>query len=119
MSQFSDLFNRFAAAPHFAMQGEDVVYVPHGGTERPIKAIVNRDPPARMTVDGKMVTPRMTVEVQNDATTGISSAELNGYGNDKIRIAYRPGGTAEDFGVYFSEGVDAAISPTSLLLDLR
>src|SRR4051812_21267271 len=79
--------------------GEPAYYIPRhpaDATPRAIKCVVDRDPPTNATPDGKTVSPKMTLEIPNTTTGGISATEFNS-GGDKIRIAYRIGGTVEDF----------------------
>ena len=74
--------------------GESVTYYPKAGGSRAITAVVTREQPAQ--VDGAPYghTPKLSVQVINSATTGISSAEIN-TGGDEICIAVRAGETAE------------------------
>jgi hypothetical protein len=75
--------------------GEDVTYVPLTGDERPIRAIIDRNPP--MPPAGSPVkaglAPKITAEVANDATAGISSSEIN-TGGDKLKLPVRIGEAA-------------------------
>ena len=120
MSRFSTLFTRYAREAHLAHHAEDVVYVPLGGEERTVKAIVDRNPPERVDALGNLVTPKMTVQVANDATSGIAIAGLNAFGNDKIRVAYRVGGDAQDFGIYLPDPSAGDFQSGGMLtLDLR
>jgi hypothetical protein len=90
-------------ANRIAYFGESIVYGKNGGTERTIKAIVRRDPPADQSDTGGRV-PRMRIEVMNGATSaaadttygvgGVTPAELN-TGGDYFTFAYKRGGTAE------------------------
>lgn len=86
-----------------SMDAEEVVYVPRSGSERTIMALVDRNPPA--SVDGPsdtVVAYDLQVHVCNRTTSkseddvgGIGSAELD-TGGDKIRLATKLGGDAED-----------------------
>lgn len=75
--------------------GETVTYVPLSGSERSISAIVDRAPP--MPPAGSPVkaglAPKITAEVANDSTNGITSSELN-TGGDKLKLAVRIGEAA-------------------------
>jgi hypothetical protein len=80
--------------------GEDVLYTPTGGTPRTIKAHVDRNPPEHIAPDGQVLTPKMRITVNNDATTGISSATVDRYGSDTITVAYRIGTAPTAFPLY-------------------
>jgi len=77
------------------MFGETVVYKPLGGDERSIQAIVTRPGlgPVGGGEDGD--TELTTINVENDATTGISTAEVD-TGGDKVSLPTRIGNAAED-----------------------
>jgi len=75
---------------------EAIVYLPAGGGERPIDAIVNRDPPAELGDAPHGHSPLAIIAVRNNATDGISSAELDIGGGDKVRYAIRLGKTPQD-----------------------
>lgn len=74
---------------------ETIVYLPAGGGERAIGAIVNRDPPAELGEAPHGHSPLAVIVVRNDSTEGISSAELDTAG-DKVRYAVRLGKTPKD-----------------------
>lgn len=82
----------FLNCDHFA---ETVTYHPHrfgtAATPRSIKAVVIRNQVATFSPDEQIV-PEFEVRVANDATTGISSSELN-TGGDMITLAARIGET--------------------------
>jgi len=69
--------------------GESVTYTPLNGSARVITAVVDREPPA--PAGSPVSEPRIEVTVYNDATTGISTAELN-TGGDMLTAAWRIGG---------------------------
>lgn len=74
---------------------EEVTYQPYGGgSARPINAVVIREPDGSFGNDEQSELPRLVVNVENSATTGISSGELR-EGRDKILVAVRSGGTPE------------------------
>lgn len=77
------------------LHGESVTYNPRAGGARVITAIVNRNPPAPVGTPDGLVLPRMIVTVENDDTSGISSATIDCSG-DTITLAERSGGTAEE-----------------------
>lgn len=70
--------------------GEQIVYVPAGDSEnlRTIDAIIDRD--AVETIEGlePIRTPQLVVTVANDATTGISSSEID-TGTDRVVLPVR------------------------------
>jgi hypothetical protein len=72
---------------------ETVTYTKRTGATRSIKAIVNRNPPENENGETR---PKLTIEVANNATTGILSSELNA-GGDTITLAYRKGATATTY----------------------
>lgn len=80
-----DAVNVFCNADDFA---EPLIYVKRDGTTRAINGQVFRN---RSRIDATGVLRRYTeVMVANDATYGISAAELN-VGGDRIRVADREG----------------------------
>lgn len=100
--------------------GESVLFTPKNGTPRIINAVVDRRPMQRINASGQDVTPTMTIEVQNDPIKGISSAELDAYGNDKITVDHRPGTPKLAYGVHipdasFGPWIDAGM----ITLDLK
>jgi hypothetical protein len=73
---------------------ESVIYRPSGGTARTIDAVVDRPGPQQMPGSGQPVrSDRIEITVLNDATLGISRAEING-GADTLDIARAVGGAA-------------------------
>jgi len=83
----------FLQSGHFA---ESVIYYPHrfgtAATPRIIDAVVTRNQVATFNPDEQIV-PEFEVRVANNATTGITSAEVN-TGGDMIKLAVRIGETA-------------------------
>ena len=74
--------------------GESVKYLPSGGGSRTITAIVDREPPAELEGMSGAHATRTIVNVANNATTGISSSEIN-LGGDKIELSVRINETAK------------------------
>lgn len=74
---------------------ESVTYWPRGATTgRTINAVVQREQIAAFAEDGSQTNlPSFLVNVANDATSGISSAEIN-TGGDSIELPPRDGKTA-------------------------
>ena len=88
-------------APAFAnVFGEYVVYTPATGSPRTIKAHVDRNPPEHIAPDGQVLTPKLRITVNNDATTGISTATADFHGSDKITVAERIGGIPAVFSMF-------------------
>lgn len=81
--------------------GESITYLPNGGGERPIQAIVDRDPPAVLDAAGNTVFPQFIVRVYNSCRSGVSSRELD-TGKDQLRFVRRVGETVP---VTFSVGM--------------
>lgn len=109
-----------AAVDLLEVLGEDVSYTPRGGAARTIRAIVNRTPPQRVDGRGQVFTPRLTIQVLNDATDGIDSSTMDAGGSDQVTLAYRPGTTAQTFGVYLPpEGTSNSMNGAMLELDLK
>lgn len=79
---------------------ETVTYYPHVGfgqaeSSRSIKAVVIREQVQASSADGgDVVVPIFEVHVENDATTGISSSEIN-TGGDMIELSTRIGGATK------------------------
>jgi len=71
-------------------QTETVVYRPAAGGTRSVQALVER--PGRQRQDGLPPVPTFAVTVLNDATVGVTPAEVNS-GGDTIDLAEFPGGT--------------------------
>jgi hypothetical protein len=119
LSDFDQLL--IDTAPEFASGfGERIVFTPRSGIPRTIDAIVDRSPPMRVNAAGQVVTPKMTIQVVNDATAGISSAQLDAYGNDKATLALRIGGEAQEFGVYLPDQSSGSYSDAGMItLDLK
>lgn len=98
---------------------EAVTVTTPGGTARAINVLINRSPPERVDRMGNLVTPRMTMLVANHATLGIASATLDAYGATKVRVAYRPGDTEAEYGVYLPDGAGEFMDGAMMTLDLR
>ena len=82
---------------HQAQQGrtENVVYRPKSGGQRTVLALVERSPAAEIFGPGGSASPVIHVTVLNDASAGISSADLEAdAGGGKIDVAENIGGTA-------------------------
>lgn len=75
---------------------EEIVYRPNGGDARTIRAIVTREIPREI---GNARSPLVRLTVQNDATDGITAAEIDD-GADQIDVATKPGGTATTRNIY-------------------
>jgi len=90
MTVFDDLFKTSGFPMLIEQFGESILYVPLRGEKRPIKAIVDRNPPAPIGLDGSVVLPEITVSVFNSRYTGISSLEIN-TGGDRIEVSRRQG----------------------------
>jgi len=71
-------------------QTENVVYRPAAGGRRSVLAMVVRRPPAPEMSGASAV---IEVTVLNDASAGISAAELNG--RDTLEVAERLGGATQ------------------------
>ena len=98
MTLFDDMFAAYGAPALAEQFGEPVIYKPRGGGSRPITAIrVIRRFPEPLEGLQQNVQIVLEVELYNDATTGISSAELD-LGGDALNIATRKGATDEVYG---------------------
>ena len=64
-------------------------------TERQITALVNRQPVDDLGDMPKGTAPRLTINVRNDATYGISSSEID-LGRDKVSVPVRIGEAAQE-----------------------
>lgn len=93
----TDAISVFCNTDDFA---ETVTYYPHryynetARAAREIKAVVLRESITVLAEDGDTVAPVWQVHVANNATTGISSEELD-IGGDQISLPPREGDTAE------------------------
>ena len=76
-------------------ESETITYRPDGValSDRSIEAVVERDPPEPVRETPGLLRPGIIVHVRNDATLGISAAELD-TGQDVLLLAKRVGGTA-------------------------
>ena len=74
--------------------GVTVTYYPAAGGSREISAIVTRRPPAELDGVPHGCGPELEIAVANDATTGISSSEVNKT-KDQVKLAVRIGQTAQ------------------------
>lgn len=87
----ADALTVFTSTDDFA---EAVTYYPRSGSSRSINAVVLREQIATLAEDGDTVAPVWQIHVANDATSGISSAELN-LGGDQLGFPPRDGKDAE------------------------
>jgi hypothetical protein len=98
MTAFDDLFTAMALSPLEQEFGETVVYCPRTGGQRTITAVhVERHPPQEFPDVPRALGPQIIVTVENDSTTGISSAEVD-IGGDEIIVSWRQGATDPVFG---------------------
>lgn len=88
---------------YFAHFGETVTWQPFGRTERSIKAVVDRNPPAPLDAVQQSLAAGMVVVVRNAQTAigdddcgGISLSELanDGMARGRLLVALKVGGTA-------------------------
>ncbi len=86
----ADAAGVFCNANDFA---ESATYHPRSGSQRSIDVIINREALAVFSQDGDTITPVFEIQVANDSTLGISSAELN-LGGDMLAFAIRVGQSA-------------------------
>lgn len=96
--------------------GETVTYKPAAGSNRSIKAVVHRNLPP--IDDNGVIRYPVVIEVENNSTRGISSTELDS-GADKISVAYRHGGTAQDTKLGVPEAQDAGMLVFRVYLSSR
>lgn len=86
----SDAASVFLSSDEFA---ESVTYLPRSGGSRTILAVVDREPPTLLDSAGNVISLSFVVYVHNDATTGISSSEVN-TGGDKVQLHAKLGDAA-------------------------
>lgn len=72
--------------------GESITYYPIAGGTRPIKAIVERNPPAIFDASGNAVLPTAVIRVYNSATSGILARTVD-IGKDEISMPAKVGDT--------------------------
>ena len=94
--------------------GEDVKYLPRGGGEREITAVVDREAVAEFAGSGQGQSLIIVVIVANSATTGIATSEVD-TGGDKIELAMRLGETVKQRRITKIIGQDAGM----LTLEVR
>jgi hypothetical protein len=74
-----DAATQFDAAAIISADGEfaeAVTYTNRAGTTRAIYAVIDRQPPERVGLDGMVSKANAIIDVQNNATTGIALSEL-------------------------------------------
>ena len=86
----ADAVNVFCNDNDFAEPGR---YYPRARSARDIKIVAIREALAILGEDGDNVIPLFEIHVANNATSGITSDELN-LGGDSIEFAIRVGGQA-------------------------
>lgn len=88
---------------YFAHFGETVTWQPFGRTERSIKAVVDRNPPAPLSAVPQSLSAGLVIVVRNAETSiddddcgGIGSDELmnDGMARGRLEVAVRVGTTA-------------------------
>ena len=94
MSVHTDLMVSAGLPALIAQQGESVTCRPDGTTTRAVTAIVERSPPAALDGVDQAVAPRITVIMANNASTGMTAAEII-TGVTTVDVATRAGGTVE------------------------
>lgn len=70
--------------------GESIVYAPLAGGERPIEAIIEREPPAIFDVAGNAVLPKAILRVTNSCRSGVASNEID-TGSDEFEFVLNVG----------------------------
>lgn len=100
------------------IHGERINYLPSGLKSDPVRymaAIVNRNP-SEILVEGEIMLPSMTIDVQNDSTvvragepetTGISSTEVTK--RDQVEVAVKSKGPLIRKAVFMVENEDAQV----------
>lgn len=73
-----------------AQFGESIMYFPGAGGERPIQAIVDREPPAILDAAGNAVMPSCIIRTYNSCRSGIASNEID-TGRDEIELILKIG----------------------------
>ena len=98
-------------------EAESVVYLPHDGPPRTIRAFVERQTPDGRDGLRPRTVPIVMIVVENDRRRGIASKEID-MNADKVRVAQRPGGTPADLKVHYPEGQGSWVTPTEMTLEL-
>jgi len=75
---------------------ETIVYKPLVGDERSIEAIVTRHPTAQLPAAPHGYGPEASIDVENNAATGISTSEVD-CGKDLVSFPRRIDGAARDW----------------------
>lgn len=96
MTTFDDECEDFCIDEWMDLKGEPATYLPkNNGTPRSITVIVDRRPlePQKFAGNSQGITvPHIVVKARNNATTGITSAEIDS--TDQIEIPLNKGETA-------------------------
>lgn len=93
MSRFATQFDRSGMPKLVRQFGEPVTYRPAAGGTRSIDAMVERRSVEIMAELGEVSSNTMIVRVENDATNGITTAEID-TGGDLLDVPLRSGETA-------------------------
>jgi hypothetical protein len=109
---FSDFETDSAGCVIDLLGAETVTYYPTGGEARTISAIVDREEAASLPGSTHGTAPGAEISVLNNATTGISTSELNKT-LDKISYPVRIGETAQ------ARKIVAIVSQDAGMLTLR
>ena len=96
---------------------EEIVYKPHDGTPRTVRAFVERRGPEPRDGIRTRTTAVVVVTVANDPERGISSAEID-LNADRIIVAPRPGGAALELGLHYPEGDGAWVTASEMTLEV-
>jgi len=96
------------AAVYLSDFGEAVVYRPRAGQPRPIRALVDRSPPAPVAEAPGALAPRIRLVVRNDDRLGVSSREVD-TGGDRVEVAVRLGRAPESLAVVRVAAQDAGL----------
>lgn len=56
---------------------EQITVTPYGGAARTVYAIINRDPPERVSDSAEVYKPTFDLQIRNSATDGLLASEVN------------------------------------------
>lgn len=87
--------------------GESATLRLPSGTTRTVTVVVDRNVPPTQDEWDQGVREVMQVEIPNDATYGVTSAEVN-QGKHRIDLSFRPGETAKTYNLGAPSSIDAA-----------
>jgi hypothetical protein len=119
-SEFDEYFARYGAPQYAAKRGVPVVLTFPDGRTRSVTGVVEHYPQRKMFDGAQAELPHKTLELQNDATAGISSDEFDRGGSILVTVPAEQGSSrTKTLGLYRPPPGLPADDGGMLLFDLR